>query len=153
MLRVTVELLPGGREASRRAIASACITRVTGGMSPDYRVVLNEEFVEAAHEGEVRSYPRWAAESIWDFVVRCVLGGLTKREELPPRPSALAIPLLEDGRVRYVRLDDIPPRARAAFRASLYGSTVPFIAAAEGETAYAWDWLDFLHGRRAPRAP
>ena len=64
MLRVTIELLPGGRESERRVIAAANIARVNDG-SPgvlaDYRVALNDAVLrEVGERATVRHYPRWA---------------------------------------------------------------------------------------------
>lgn len=43
MLRVTIELLPGGRESGKRVLATADIARVSGGAFGDYRVALEDE--------------------------------------------------------------------------------------------------------------
>lgn len=42
MLRVTIELLPGGRESGERVIATADIVRASGGALADYRVYLKD---------------------------------------------------------------------------------------------------------------
>ena len=45
MLRVTIELLPGGRETGRRVIATADIARVRGGALADYSVTSGISYV------------------------------------------------------------------------------------------------------------
>jgi hypothetical protein len=51
VLRVTIELLPGGRESGKRVIATADIARVSGEALADYRVGLKDAVL-----GEVRCY-------------------------------------------------------------------------------------------------
>lgn len=51
MLRITVELLPGGREHNRRTLAVGNISRVRSGTSADYEVSLTEELLGTLHEG------------------------------------------------------------------------------------------------------
>jgi hypothetical protein len=42
MLRVTIELLPGGRESGKRVIATADIARVSDAALADYSVALED---------------------------------------------------------------------------------------------------------------
>ncbi len=66
MLRVTVELWPGGREAEKRAIATADIGRIRNGALADYEVHLEEGLLgDVGDIATVREYPRWSA-SVWD---------------------------------------------------------------------------------------
>ena len=79
MLRVTVELWPGGRESSKRVIATADIGRVRSGALADYKVRL--EGMPLGMVGEdviVHDYPRWSA-SILDMVARCIAVALSGR--------------------------------------------------------------------------
>ena len=146
MLRVTVELWPGGRETGRRVIATADIGRIRDGALADYEVDLREGLLgEVGDTEHVRSYPRFSA-SLWDLVARCIAVALNAgREELPPRPTLPDVPMhvrSSDG-VRYVRLDEIPEPARTFFEHNLDGSGIP----AHG-CAFAHDWQDFLEGHR-----
>ncbi|MFM0074441.1 hypothetical protein PQQ86_25095 [Paraburkholderia sediminicola] len=145
MLRVTIELLPGGRESGKRVIATADIARVSGGALADYRVALEDEVLGEVGEPTVlRSYPRWAG-SVWDLVARCPATALNQgREELPLRPAKPEVPVrMNDAGFRYVRLDEIPEPARTFFDRTLAGSGIP-----DHGCAYAHDWFDFLNGQR-----
>ncbi|SOF00981.1 hypothetical protein SAMN05446635_9061 [Burkholderia sp. OK233] len=145
MLRVTIELLPGGRESGKRVIATADIARVSGGALADYRVALEDAVLgEVGGRAIVRSYPRWAS-SVWNLVVRCLAAALNEgREELPPRPAKPEVAVrMNDAGYRYVRLDEIPEPARTFFDQTLAGSGIP-----DHGCAYAHDWFDFLNGQR-----
>lgn len=145
MLRVTVELLPGGREIGKRVIATADIARVDGGALADYRVALEDATLGKVGEPAiVKSYPRWAS-NVWDLVVRCLAASLNQgREELPPRPAQPEVTIrTNDAGFRYVRLDEIPEPARTFFDKALAGSGIP-----DRDCAYAHDWFDFLNGLR-----
>jgi hypothetical protein len=145
MLRVTVELLPGGREIGKRVIATADIARVDGGALADYRVVLEDATLGKIGEPVVvRGYPRWAG-NVWDLVVRCLAAALNQgREALPPRPARPEVTIrTNDAGLRYVRLDEIPEPARTFFDTALAGAGIP-----DHDCAYAHDWLDFLNGLR-----
>lgn len=85
MLRITVELLPGGRELGRRTVAVADIARTRSGPHADYRIDLDEENLPSL-SAELRDYPRWSA-SVWDLVARAISVALTGREESPTRPT------------------------------------------------------------------
>lgn len=145
MLRVTIELLPGGRESGKRVIATADIARVSGGALADYRVTLEDAVLgEVGERAKVNSYPRRAG-SVWDLVARCLAAALNQgREELPPRPAQPAVTVhTNDAGFRYVRLDEIPEPARTFFDQTLAGSGIP-----DHGCAYAHDWFDFLNGQR-----
>ncbi|MFM0100856.1 hypothetical protein PQQ87_35040 [Paraburkholderia nemoris] len=145
MLRVTIELLPGGRESGKRVIATADIARVSGGALADYRVALEDAVLgEVGGRAIVRSYPRWAS-SVWNLVARCLAAALNEgREELPPRPAKPEVTVrINDAGYRYVRLDEIPEPARTFFDQTLAGSGIP-----DHGCAYAHDWFDFLNGQR-----
>jgi predicted house-cleaning noncanonical NTP pyrophosphatase (MazG superfamily) len=146
MLRITVELWPGGRESGKRVIAIADIARVKDGAQADYEVELQEKLLESVGEiAHVRNYPRWSA-SVWDLVGRCITAALNGgKEELPPRPITPDVPVhvrSSDG-MRYVRFDEIPEPARTFFGHNLDGSSIP-----AHDCAYAHDWHDFLNGYR-----
>jgi hypothetical protein len=145
MLRVTIELLPGGRESGKRVIATADIARVSGGALADYSVALEEAVLgEVGERARVRGYPRWAG-SVWDLVARSIAAALNQgREALPPRPVPPAVTVrTNDAGFRYVRLDEIPEPARTFFDQNLAGSGIP-----DHGCAYAHDWFDFLNGHR-----
>ena len=145
MLRVTIELLPGGRESGKRVIATADIARVNGGALADYSVALEEAVLgEVGERARVRGYPRWAG-SVWDLVARSIAAALNQgREALPPRPAPPVVTVrTNDAGFRYVRLDEIPEPARTFFDQKLAGSGIP-----DHGCAYAHDWFDFLNGER-----
>ncbi|WP_434666230.1 hypothetical protein P5W99_31495 [Paraburkholderia sp. A3BS-1L] len=148
MLRVTIELLPGGRESGKCVIATADIARVsdgTLGALADYRVALEDAVLgEVGERAIVRSYPRWAG-SVWDLVARCLAAALNQdTEALPPRPAKPDVTVrTNDAGFRYVRLDEIPEPTRTFFDQKLAGSGIP-----DHGCAYAHDWFDFLNGQR-----
>ncbi|MGF6937142.1 hypothetical protein OKW41_006304 [Paraburkholderia sp. UCT70] len=145
MLRVTVELWPGGRESGKRVIATADISRVKNGALADYEVELQEGLLESVgNVAHVRKYPRWSA-SVWDLVGRCIAAALNEgKEELPPRPTRPTAPVhVRDDGMHYVRLDEIPEPTRTFFGENLAGSSIP-----ARDCAYAHDWDDFLNGYR-----
>ncbi|WP_321898742.1 hypothetical protein [Paraburkholderia heleia] len=145
MLRITVELLPGGRESGKRVIATADIARVRNGALADYAVVLDDAVLgEVGERAIVRGYPRWAG-SVWDLVARGLAAALNQsREVLPPRPAQPEVTVrVNDAGFRYVRLDEAPEPARTFFDQSLCGSGIP-----DHGCAYAHDWFDFLAGHR-----
>lgn len=66
MLRVTVELFPGGRESGRRTLATADIARERSGALADYSIGMNEDFLEDVYAGELKDYPRESGSTgIW----------------------------------------------------------------------------------------
>lgn len=144
MLRVTVELWPGGRESRKRVIATADIGRVRDGALADYEVELDEALIGVGDRALLRDYPRWSA-SVFDLVARCLAAALNcGKEELPPRPALpeVAVHVRGDG-VQYVKLSEIPEPARTFFKENLSGSGIPGHGC-----AYAHDWYDFLEGQR-----
>ncbi|MGF6446485.1 hypothetical protein [Paraburkholderia youngii] len=145
MLRITIELLPGGREDGRQVIATADIARVNSGALADYRVALDDVVLgQVGERATVRGYPRWAG-SVWDLVARCVAAALNPgREALPPRPAPPQVTVrMNAAGYRYVRLDEIPEPARTYFDRKLAGSGIP-----DHGCAFAHDWFDFLNGQR-----
>jgi hypothetical protein len=148
MLRITVELLPGGQEKEKCVIATAEIARVSDGplgALADYRVALQDAALgETGERAVVRGYPRWAA-SVWDLVVRGIAAALNpETEALPARPEKPEVTVYtNDAGFRYVRLDEIPEPTRTFFDRKLAGSGIP-----DHGCAYAHDWFDFLNGYR-----
>lgn len=149
MLRVTVELWPGGREGARRVLATADIARIKSGAHADYEVLLHEEVLGKVGIGALHEYPRFAA-SVWDLVARSIAAALSGREELPPRPLSPRVPVHWSGGVPYVRLREIPEPAGTLFRKNMRSSTMPVIEedAEPMACAYAWDFEAFLAGHR-----
>lgn len=148
MLRVTVELWPGGRESARRAIATADIGRIRDGAFADYRVRLEEQSLDGVgDETVVADYPRWSA-SVWDLVARCIAAALNQgREDLPPRPMLPMAPVHErDGR-RYVRLREIPEPAQTFFRRCIANSSCPFVEDDDELKGCAYAEENFLRGK------
>src|SRR5580698_4544707 len=111
MLKVTVELWPNGRESGSRVLATARIGRVKNDALADYRVELSEDPHGKIYD-PLESYPRYAV-TIWDLVARAVAVALTGKEELPPRPQQLDVPVRTSGNTPYVRLREIPEPARS----------------------------------------
>lgn len=148
MLRITIELLPGGRESLAKEIAVAEIHRVAGTSVADYQVVLHEEF-GGTESARITQYPRWST-SIWDLVARGIAKALTGRERLLRRPVPLRIKIRESGGCKYVRLGDIPEPMHTAFGRNIEHSTCPIIEddLTPRECAFAHDWLAFLAGER-----
>jgi hypothetical protein len=146
MLRVTVELLPRGRESGKRLIATADIGRVRDGALADYAVFLREGLLGAVGSvAFVHGYPRWSA-SVWDLVARAVAAGLNGgHEALPPRPvlPEVLVHIEEDSGRRYVRLSEIPEPTRSYFSRNIAHSGMPLPGC-----AWAHDWHDFLEGQR-----
>ncbi|MFM0367067.1 hypothetical protein [Paraburkholderia sediminicola] len=149
MLRVTVELWPGGRESGRRVLATANIGRVKNGALADYKVELHEDVQGETGAATLHDYPRYAS-TIWDLVARAVAVALTGKEELPPHPEQLDVPIHAVGNTSYVRLREIPEPARSLFQKRIAFSTRPLIDEDPEpmDCAYAWDWHDFLGGVR-----
>jgi hypothetical protein len=153
MLRVTVELWPGGRESGKRVIATADIARVKNGALADYEVELQERLLEHIDVGEishVREYPRWSA-SVWDLVARCLAAALNGgKEALPPRPVLPEVPVHTSDGTRYIRMREIPEPAQTFFRRNIANSSRPVIDddPEPCDCAWAYDWQDFLEGQR-----
>ena len=144
MLRITVELVPNGRESGKRTLAIAELSNVAGGALADYEIHMTEESVPGALHAEIKRYPRWST-SPWDLVIRAIAKALTGRERLPARPRLLDVPVYyEDGRAYgYVKLSEIPEPARSAFAKNIAHSSVPGLG-----RAFAHDWTDFQSGQR-----
>ncbi|QEZ44149.1 hypothetical protein D2917_07840 [Cupriavidus oxalaticus] len=149
MLRITVELLPGGCEDGQKILATGDIARVTGRRLGTYSIVLHEEPFGMIARGELVNYPRYG-KSIWDLVARCAIVAMTGREEMPPRPTLPDVPIHHTGSLPYVRLSEIPQPARALFERNLQTLTRSLIAGVDepGECVRASVWVDFLDGKR-----
>ncbi|ODV42739.1 hypothetical protein AWV79_24265 [Cupriavidus sp. UYMMa02A] len=144
MLRVTVELWPGGRTNGRRTLATADIWRARSGARADYEFELGDDLLpDQVWRGCLQDYPRWSA-TVWDLVARSIAVALTGTEELPPRPTTPLVPVHgRDSGSPYVLIDEIPEPTRTFFIANLRSSSVPGL-----NSAYVWDWEDFLAGQR-----
>jgi hypothetical protein len=70
VLKIIVELWPGGAERGHRVLAMVDIGRVKNGALADYRVDLHDSVLGEIGAAIVREYPRHAA-SVLDLVV-CV---------------------------------------------------------------------------------
>jgi hypothetical protein len=144
MLKVTVELCPGGREEGRRVLATADISRIKSGPYSDYKVLLEEDTLGCVGSATLRS------ASVLDLVARGIAAALAGKEELPPRPLLPEVPVHVSDGMPYVRMREIPQPARTLFSANMKYSTCPFIQEDPEPMgcAYASDWEDFLAGRR-----
>ncbi|CAG9180662.1 hypothetical protein [Cupriavidus pinatubonensis] len=150
MLRVTVELLPGGGLQGRRTLATADIGRIRSGAVADYQIDMEEDLLATPWSGTLQDYPRWSA-SVWDLVVRSIAVALTGKEELLPRPVQPRVPVhLSADRTSYIRLDEIPEPTRSYFAHNIRASARPIVGEAPDPLgcAYSWDWNDFLAGQR-----
>ena len=85
MLRVTVELLPHGRDG--RPLGYAEIENISGDEKhASYLVHVYDEAYEEVGTATIADYPRFSA-TVWDLVARGVATALAGKEELPPRPT------------------------------------------------------------------
>lgn len=143
MLRVILELVPGGREDKKRVIGVMEICNQGGGVVSDYKVRGGAHF-EEVKEGVVKAYPRWS-ESIWGLVGRSCARLVNESDtSLGKKPKEVGIP---EGGV--IDLDSLPEVMGRAFDSALYGSTCPYV---EGKNlAYTWDFKAFLTGSKNPR--
>ncbi|ANB77575.1 hypothetical protein AYM40_29265 [Paraburkholderia phytofirmans OLGA172] len=152
MLRITVELLPGGREGGKRTLAHAEISNVKSGALADYEIELHDDVLGDIGSASLTGYPRMAA-TVWDLVARCITVVLSGLEELPPRPQSPRVPIHRSDSssgTPYVRLREIPEPARTLFQRSLAGSTCPLVEddPEPMDCAHLSDWTDFLAGWR-----
>ncbi|MFL9900033.1 hypothetical protein PQR71_18070 [Paraburkholderia fungorum] len=152
MLRVTVELFPGGSENGKRILAHADISNVKSGALASYQVRLCDDVLGDIGTALLTEYPRMAT-TVWDLVGRGIAIALTGREELPERPLLPDVPVHKsdgDRPVPYVRYKEIPEPARTLFRRNMRLSTCPVVESDPDpmDCAYLWDWTAFLEGRR-----
>jgi hypothetical protein len=149
VLRITIDLIPGGREAARRTIAVAELGRIHGKRLGTYRILLAEDPFGPIGDAVLTDYPRYGA-SVWDLVARGIAVTLTGKEELPRRPTVPEVLVHHVGNVPYVRKSEIPEPARTLFWRNMENSSKPMVESdADPENcAYLWDWEDFLDGRR-----
>jgi hypothetical protein len=150
MLKVTVELWPGGRESERRVLATADIVRVKNGAHADYEVRLHDDVLGDIGTAMLTGYPRFAG-SVLDLAARGIAAALAGgNENLPPRPVLPEVPVYKSDGVSYVRMREIPQPARTLFEKRMTGSTCPYIEedAQPMDCVYAWDWEAFLRGAR-----
>jgi hypothetical protein len=152
MLRVTVELLPGGSESGRRVLGHADISNVKSGSLASYKVILNDDVLGDVGAALIEGYPRVSA-TIWDLVGRGIAAALTGREELPMRPQLPDVPVHNsegDASIPYVRFREIPEPARTLFQRNMRCSACPVIDSDPEpmDCAYQWDWDAFLAGHR-----
>lgn len=161
MLRVTVELLPGGREHAARTLSVAHIwNEGRSKKGAHYGIRLGREMPDIDHNaqaydkdnltGKLRHYPRWSA-SIWDLVARSLQRTLrtnSKQQSMGAFPQAIAelVPVLKSGDIPYVRFQDMPDFVRPHFQKFMGHQTVPIIEEEDDPhgCAYAWDWNNFL---------
>ena len=153
MIRVTVELLPGGDKTRARTLGTAYIGRVSGsGEMATYEALVSGTDLLGGCRATIADYPR-NSSSVWDLVLRAVCKALTFQERLPKRPIAMSkrVPIRVDSTgMKYVRLADIPEPARTLFDKNMAHSTCPLIEFDPDPRGcvYAWDWLDWLNGSR-----
>lgn len=145
MLKVTVELLPFGREAGRTVLVSGTISQARSGALADYGVELQNDVGGNLGVGTICQYPRFST-TVWDLVAKAIAVGLGGAEELPPRPRPLDITAHEAGGVEYVRIWELPEPAQTIFRYRLARTTQPVIDSEldPDDCAYASDWQRFL---------
>lgn len=161
MLRVTIELLPGGREQSARTLSVAHIwNKGISKKGAHYGIRLGSEAPDIDHNeqayekdnrvGELRNYPRWSA-SIWDLVARSLQRTLRtnpKQQSMGAFPQAMSelVPVLKSGNITYVRFQDMPDFVRPHFQKFMAHQTCPIIEEEDNPCgcAYSWDWQSFL---------
>jgi hypothetical protein len=152
MLRVTVELLPGGSESGRRVLGHADIANIKSGAFANYKVILSDDVLGGIGTAVIEAYPRVSA-TIWDLVARGIAVALTGKEILPERPQLPEVPVHNsdgDKPIPYVRFREIPEPARTLFQKNMRFSTCPVIDSDPEPMgcAYQWDWEAFLAGQR-----
>jgi hypothetical protein len=149
MLRVTIELWPGGHESGRRVLATADIGRVKNGAHADYAIRLHDDVLGDIGTATLTGYPRFAG-SVLDLAARAIATALAGNEELPPRPVLPEVTVHKSGTTPYVRMREIPEPARTLFARNMRSSTCPLIEEDEEPRGcvYAWDWEAFLCGAR-----
>lgn len=149
MLKVIVEMWPGGRERVRRVLATAEIARIKVGAHADYEVRLQEEVLGDVGSGVLHQYPRFAG-SVWDLVARGIVIALSGYEKLPHRPSSPSVPVHWSDDIPYVRTREIPEPARSLFLRNVRASSMLMIEEGADITdcVYAWDFEAFLAGYR-----
>lgn len=109
MLKVTVELWPGGRESGKQLLATADIGRVKNGTHAAYEIELRDEVLDDIGVARLYDYPRYSA-SVLDLVAGGIAAALSDgKEALPARPvlPEVTVHKSNDG-VPYVRLYEIP---------------------------------------------
>jgi hypothetical protein len=149
MLKVTVELWPGGRESGRRVLATADIVRVKNGAHADYEVRLHDDVLGDIGTATLTGYPRFAG-SVLDLAARAIATALAGSEALPARPVLPEVTVHKSGTTPYVRMREIPEPARTLSARNMSSSTCPLIDEDEEPRGcvYAWDWEAFLRGAR-----
>ncbi|MDH6149552.1 hypothetical protein OKW46_003477 [Paraburkholderia sp. WSM4179] len=149
MLRVTVELWPGGRESGKRLLATADIVRVKSGALADYAIRLYDDVLGDIGTATLTGYPRCAG-TVLDLATRAIATALAGSEQLPPRPVMPEVTVHKSGTTPYVRMREIPEPARTLFARNMRSSTCPLIEEDDEPRGcvYAWDWEDFLRGAR-----
>jgi len=152
MLRVTVELVPGGDETRRRVLGTATIENVSGDEIADYDVCVTGDDLDGVRHAVLKRYPR-RASSVCDLVLRAVCRTLMLQERLPKRPQPLSrtVPVhTSKTGIPYVRMRNIPEPARTAFARNMAHSTRPVIEEESNPMGciYAWDFHDWLAGQR-----
>lgn len=161
MLRVTVEILPGGREAGAKTLAVAHIWRKSlTKKGASYGIRLGAEAPDIDHNkqaydkdnrtGELKNYPRWSA-SIWDLVARSLQRTLRtnpKQQSMGAFPQSIAdvVPVFKSEGMSYVRFQDMPDFVRPHFEKFMDHKTAPLVEeeADPRGCAFVWDWHSFL---------
>lgn len=148
MLRVTVELVPGGDESRKRVLGTATLENVSGGEIADYDVHVTGEDPVGVRHAVLKRYPR-RASSVWDLVLRAVCRTLMLQERPPKRPQPLSrtVPVRTSKTgIPYVRMRKIPEPARTAFARNMAHSTRPVIEEEANPMGciYAWDFYGWL---------
>lgn len=148
MLRVTIELLPGGRDGGRNVLATTNIGQETDDVLADYRVDLFDELLGNVGVGAVREYPHFAA-SVFDLVVGALAVGLRGSEELAMRSQQVDAPARWVGDVEYVCLWEIPEPAQSIFRQHVarFPALVIETESSPKDCAYAAIWRRFRAGQ------
>lgn len=161
MLRVTIEILPGGRESSARTLSVAHIwNKGSSRKGAHYGVRLGSEAPGIDHNaqaydkdnltGELRHYPRWSA-SIWDLVARSLQRTLRtspQQQSMGSFPQAISdvVPVFKSGNLSYVRFQDMPDFVRPHFEKFMAYKTAPLVEEEDDPRgcAFVWDWHSFL---------
>lgn len=151
MLRITVELLPGGNESQVQKLGEAKIWRTNDGELADYSAAVSSDDLPAELHAELSKYPR-NASTVWDLVLRAVSKALTRHERLPKRPEPISrvVPVRKADGCSYIRIRDIPEPGRTMFLKNIAHSTCPLVEEEDDprDCAYSWDFKNWLAGLR-----
>ncbi|MFC5606081.1 hypothetical protein [Variovorax soli] len=136
-LRLQIGIRPGGVRDYRPLVLIRVKAR-----DHDLRIATTEGLAHSVHQVNARIRYRDAWE-VAEHALRVSAFGADDLQEAKP----LDVPIRSDGQLAFVCMGDIPEPARSVFRERMRGAGCPVIPGLS-DLVYAWDWTDFLNGRR-----